>query len=557
MSGMPQRLVLREGQLAAALGQLAEAVTVQLADGALAFANDAAVRLMGFDSLDELLQAGPAALARRYRILHPDGRPLGFEELPGRKVLSGQRPESLLVRWVDLRHGDQRWSRIRSTPLLDDDGALAGAINVIEDVTEAHEAEQARRLLDQAVRTLSSSLDYEETLQHVARLAVPDLADWCGVDVLDERGDVRQVAVAHVDPARARFARELRERYPVDMSRDDGVAGVMKHGSTELVQDIDDALLVQAAEDDEHLAALRAIGLHAALIVPLEAAGRVIGALSLVLSGEGRRFSPGDITLAQELGRRAGAAVHNARLFTERGEISHVLQASLVPGALPELPRWRTAVLFRAAGEANEVGGDFYDVQRLDDRRWLAVIGDVTGKGAAAAAVTPRVRHTVATAVALTGDAAPGLDLLDRVLGENPEQTAATVAVIVAEERDDGTTVATITCAGHPPPLLVREGRVEAVGAPGAMLGLREDAAARPRTEVVLRPGDALVLYTDGVTEATGEEGRFGVERLTAALAGPSGRPEVLVGRVVGALDAFADGRQADDVAVLALQRTR
>src|SRR4051794_15453690 len=293
------------------------------------------------------------------------------------------------------------------------------------------------------------------------------------------------------------------------------------------------------------------------MIVPLQAGGRVIGALSLVLSRDGRRFTPGDVALAEELGRRAGAAVQNARLFTERGEISHVLQASLLPQGLPDLPGWRTALLFRAAGEANEVGGDFYDVQDLGGGRVLAMVGDVTGKGATAAAVTPRVRHTIATAVALNGDAAGGLELLDRALGEDPERTGCTVAVVVLEERPDGSADAAITCAGHPPPLLVRDGRAARVGAAGTLLGLPDEAGRWPCEVIRLQPGDALVLYTDGVTEAGGEQGRFGEDRLAEALCGaPAARPEELVGRVVGALDAFAGTGPHDYVAVLAIQRS-
>ncbi|MDX6726669.1 MAG: hypothetical protein QOK49_1474 [Baekduia sp.] len=560
-------LALTERQLAAALETLAEAVTVQAADGRLRFANHAALDLLGFPTLEAFLEADPSIRGARFRQYRPDGTPMPPEELPGRRVLNGAPATSQLVRWLDLERGELRWSLIKATPLVDDDGRLAGAVNVIEDVTADADADMTRTVLDEAARTLASSLDYEQTLQHVARLAVPTLADWCGVDLLDARGEIVQVAVAHADPERIRFARELRRRYPVHASDPDGVPAVIRDGATSLTHDITDELLAVAARDAEHLAILRELELRAALIVPLEVAGRVIGAMTLVLSQEGRRFTPGDVALAEELGRRAGAAVHNARLYTERGTIAHVLQASMLPGELPAMPRWRTALHHSPAGEANEVGGDLYDVQAVGDGRWLVLVGDVVGKGAGAAALTPRVRHTIATATALTGDPRDGMTLLDRWLAvdDEPERAGATAATVVLEEAGDRAR-ARIVSAGHPAPLLVSGGAVRPVGSSGRMLGLPEAADGRPHVDVELHGGDALVLFTDGVTEAVCDgdgdgERRFGLQRLTAALqsAGPEADADALLAAVCDAVAAFTGGEAGrdDDAIVLVVQRER
>jgi hypothetical protein len=558
-------LALTERQLAAALETLAEAVTVQAADGRLRFANRAALDLLGFPSLDAFLEADPSIRGARFLQYRPDGTVMPPEELPGRRVLDGAPATEQLVRWVDLERGGMRWSRIKATPLVDDQGTLTGAVNVIEDVTADADAEMARTVLDQAARTLASSLDYEQTLQHVARLAVPTLADWCGVDLLDARGEIVQVAVAHVDPERVRFARELRRRYPVHASDPEGLAAVIRDGATNLTQDVTDEVLAAAARDPEHLAILRELELRSALTVPLEVAGRVIGALTLVLTQAARRFTPGDIALAEELGRRAGAAVHNARLYTERGTIAHVLQASMLPGELPEMPGWRTALHHSPAGEVNEVGGDLYDVQAVDGGRWLVLVGDVVGKGAGAAALTPRVRHTIATATALTGDPRDGMTLLDRWLAveHDPDRAGATAATVVLEEAGDHAR-ARIVSAGHPVPLLVTGGEVLPVGSFGRMLGLPDAAGGRPHVDVELRGGDALVLFTDGVTEAVGAaagDGRFGPERLMAALrdAGPEAGADVLLAAACDALVAFAgDGAGlGDDAVVLVVQRER
>jgi len=551
-------LALSEAHLAAALGVLAEAVTIQAADGRPVFANRAALELLGFASLAELLAADPAHLLDGYRAYHPDGTPAGFDELPGRQVLGGQHPPPMLLRWVRVDPDAPprpRWSLIKATPLFDADGRVAGAVNVIEDVTDVTEADLGRRLLDEAARTLASSLDYEETLQHVARLAVPTLADWCAVDLIDARGNIVPVAVAHVDPEQVELARELRRRYPIDPDQTFGVPEVLRTGCTELIADISDDLLRAATHDEEHYELARQAGMRSALLVPLEASGRVIGVLSLVLSGEARRFTPWDVALVEELGRRAGAAVHNARLYTERGEISHVLQASMLPTRLAAPEGWTTALHHQAAGEANEVGGDIYDVQPAGEGRWLVLVGDVVGKGAGAAALTPRVRHTLSVATALTGDPRDGLTLLDDWLLEEPEpdRVACTVAAAVLEGG-----IARVACAGHPRPMLVAAGGVREIGPGGRMLGLERRPAQRELTEVAVASGEALVLYTDGVTDASRDGERFGPERLVAALesVGPGASAQALTEAVRSAVEAFAPGPPTDDIVILTVRRT-
>src|SRR5216684_7891933 len=132
-----------------------------------------------------------------------------------------------------------------------------------------------------------------------------------------------------------------------------------------------------------------------ALVVPMVARQRTLGAITLVSSTEGRHFDAGDLAKAEELGRRAGLAVDNARLYSERSRVAQTLQASLLPRALPHIPGIELASRFRPAGEGLEVGGDFYDVFPAAGGNWMAVIGDVCGKGAEAAGLTALARYTV------------------------------------------------------------------------------------------------------------------------------------------------------------------
>jgi PAS domain-containing protein len=198
---------LREARddLHAILEGVADAVTAQAPDGRLVYANEAAVRLLGMESAAELLSADPGEIRDRFRMLDDDGAPLPIERLPGRRALAGERPAPLTVRYRHGEHAEDRWSRVQSTPVFDESGAVRLAINVIEDITELKRGEQGHRFLAEASRVLAGSLDYQQTLRTVARLAVPEVADWCGVD-LAVGDELERVAVAHVDPARMRLA---------------------------------------------------------------------------------------------------------------------------------------------------------------------------------------------------------------------------------------------------------------------------------------------------------------------------------------------------------------
>ncbi|MGH2919442.1 MAG: SpoIIE family protein phosphatase [Solirubrobacteraceae bacterium] len=549
-------LGLSDELIVGALDQLAEAVTVHDTSGRLLYANDAAATLLGFDSVDELIAVEPGELVSRYRVFHPDGRPLDRNELPGRRVMLGEEPEPLLVRWFTLKDAELRWSLIKARALRDESGAVLGAVNVMQDVTVVKEGEFAQRLLADAGAVFATSMDHTQTLQQLAELAVPRLADWCGVDLVDARGAIQQVAVAHVDPEKAEFGREFRRRYPISPGEQSGVPAVIRSGQIELDQDITDEMLAAYAQDGEHLSAIRALGLRSILIVPLLAPrGGVIGALTLAMSGEGRRFSHGDVTLARELGRRAGAAVENARILTERGRIAELLQASLVPSELPSVPGWATATLFRPAGDVNFVGGDFYDARAVDGGL-LVCVGDVAGKGASAAGTTGRVRYALMTAVAFTGDLPRAFAHVNSLLLMPGKRGMCTVAAAQLARDDDGAR-AIIGLAGHPRPVLLRDGEARYIEARGAMFGAFPDATWEVAT-LELEPGDVLIFYTDGVTDAASAEERFGSERLVDCIRAAT---PPTAGGIVGALERelhlFERGPQRDDIALLAVEYVR
>jgi serine phosphatase RsbU (regulator of sigma subunit) len=382
-------------------------------------------------------------------------------------------------------------------------------------------------------------------------MAVPGLADWAGVDLLGDRGELRAVAIAHRDPEKARLGRQLRERWPADPRAEGGLAGVVRSGVPQLIPEVTDEMLVAGAADEEHLEALRDVGLRSIMIVPMQAGDEVVGALSFA-SSTARRFDAEDLELAVDLGRQAGVAVRNAQLFTERRDIAHTLQTGLLPSSLPEIPGWDIAALYRPAGLANEAGGDFYDAVR-GPRGWVLAIGDVAGKGAIAAAIAAVARYTLRSAIQLTGDPGRALTYLNDVLLARDELSLCTLALVGLP--DDGSEIE-IVIAGHPLPLRrgSADAEVEAVGATGPMLGAVADPVWEPR-RVALCPDETLLLYTDGVPDTVGTDGRFGTTRLEDALRAAGRTADDVVARVRHATDAFRDGPHADDMALLVVRR--
>jgi len=193
---------------------------------------------------------------------------------------------------------------------------VSGAVMTFSrNITRRKREEQGSRLLSDASRVLASTLDYEKTLQAVAKLAVGDLADWCAVDLADEDGRVRQVVVAHKDEAKIKWAKELNKRYPPEYGGQTGVGHVIRTGQAEIYPDITDEMLTAAARDGDHLSIMRELQIRSALVVPMIARGRTLGALTLISTSTGRRYGELDQALAMELATRAAIAIDNAQLY--------------------------------------------------------------------------------------------------------------------------------------------------------------------------------------------------------------------------------------------------
>jgi PAS domain S-box-containing protein len=547
-----------EQRLAAMLVNLAEAITLMDEGGRMVFANQAAADLLGASSPAELMEARPGTIMSRFLVLDEDGRELELESMPGRRLFRGERPEPLLVRNIVRSTGEERWLIVRSSPITDPEtGRVLYAVNVFENITEVKRAQLAESFMAEASRVLASSMDYSETLKHIARLVVPQIAEWCAVDLVGEDGEIERVAVHHVDPARLELAERLERGYPPALDEPVGVPEVIRSGKARIYTDLGPDALAGYARDREHLELLQAIGATVVIIVPLAAPARTIGAITLVSSGSTRRLARGDLALAERLGRRAGTAVESARLYTERTRIADVLGAALLPESLPEVPGLDVEALYRAAGELNDVGGDFYDVLAYGPDRWLLVIGDVCGKGPRAAGVTALARHTL-RAAAMLGQTPTGmLGTLHEALRRQPVGADLCTVCLLVVERPAGHARLTVALAGHPPPLIIdADGSHTQIGRRGTLLGVL-DPIDISEVQAELHPGETLLLYTDGLPDAGASAPRLG-EQGMLELCAQAPRLELagLLELIEQAALQHAEGKLRDDIALIAVRLT-
>ncbi len=401
--------------------------------------------------------------------------------------------------------------------------------------------------LAEASALLASSLDYERTLTQLAELAVPRLADWCGVYLTREGGEIAPVALTHINPERVRPVRQLLERFPVRPSDAASIADVVRTGQSQIYLEVTDDVLAAVAQNDEHLELLRSVGFGAGMVMPLQARGRVFGAFSLG-NDRGRPLNPDDTLLAEELAARAGTAIDNARLFADRTYVAQTLQRSLLPLKLPEFDRLALAARYLPGTPDVAAGGDWYDVLALDEHRVAIVVGDVVGRGAAAAAVMGQLRTALATALLHGDSAAAALEHLDRMAERVPGALASTAAVMILD------LVTGDLCwarAGHPPPLLVEPENIryltDGAGAPLGISGRPLYAEAATRIE----PGACLLLYTDGLIERRGQVIDEGLDHLAATAEALCSQPPttLLDGLLARALP---DAGPADDIALIA-----
>jgi serine phosphatase RsbU (regulator of sigma subunit)/anti-sigma regulatory factor (Ser/Thr protein kinase) len=417
----------------------------------------------------------------------------------------------------------------------------------------AAEASERLAFLAEASVLLSSSLDSRTVLAQVAQLVVPRFADWCAIQLV-ENSELETVALTHVDPAKVAWAQEASAQYPADMSAETGAPNVIRTGRSELYPYIPWEMIEAAAIDADHLELLRQFGFTSALVVPLAGRSGVIGALTLIYSESGRRYTDADVVFMEDVARRAGLAVEAAHLFEQQSgrlqTVQRVAEAAqhAILATLPATlgPVSLSARYVSATAEAL-VGGDLYEVvERPDAVRLL--VGDVRGKGLEAVRLATIVlgefRAAAADIDALPDVAVKIDERLRRYLGDEDFVTA-----VLAEIGHDGS-FALVHC-GHPPALIASGGVVtEATGEPTLPLGL---GAAPHLVTGSLAAGDRVLLYTDGIIEARDRDRRFvDLGGLTTPMLDRS-LDEVLDG-ILASLRSAVGGALGDDLALVLAQ---
>ncbi|PWU49382.1 stage II sporulation protein E [Micromonospora globispora] len=419
--------------------------------------------------------------------------------------------------------------------------------------TDALLAERSRTaFLAQAGSRLGLSLHRDQTLRATATLPVPYLADAAVV--------VHRPPPPEDEPHWIRYAEG--DALPA--------TGVGSWDLAAAVPGLADALDGDAVEPSPWLNAEPAdlaevlpdhFGRPGTLLIsPMLNAGGPAGALILIRRAERAGFDQREIELAREFAARAGAALAAAELYGEQAHLARVLQNSLLPPELPAVGGATLAGGYRAAGDSLRIGGDFYDVFPTEEGAMFA-LGDVCGKGVGAAVLTGRVRQSLQTLRLVEQRPLKLMRLLNRALFDAPDAARSaqftTLLLGTLARQGDGGLVVRVAGGGHPSPLIVRaDGTVDQVRVGGMPIGALT-AARFVEAEVRLAPGDLLLAYTDGVTEARGgptELEMFGNARLRQALASGAGLPPAtLVDRLLQLVDEWLDGQVHDDIAMLAV----
>ncbi|MFI6704411.1 SpoIIE family protein phosphatase [Streptomyces sp. NPDC050509] len=429
------------------------------------------------------------------------------------------------------------------------------------------ELERLRRgslsFLVEASDLLAGTLDRDQTLALMAQMTVPTLATWCAVyTIADQASDPYLSYVLHEDEDRIDDLKALLSKIappdpvptpgariwsaPAEAAHEAALRTSMRdmgRNSPPLSLGIGTTLATAAAVGGE------------TVVLPLVARNRVIGMLTLGKPSDDH-FRQEILELAEDLSRRAALALDNARLYSERMAISQALQRSLLPPGLPQIPGVEVEVIYRAAGEGNEVGGDFYDLFPIRDGAYGFAIGDVCGTGPEAAAVTGLARHALRL---LAREGFGGPAVLERlnaaILDEGARSRFLTLLYGELWPQEDGSAVLKVVCAGHPLPLRLRQdGTVEPAAEPQPLLGVMEDLELYEQM-VTLDPGDVLLCVTDGVTERREGTRMLGDDGLADVLTTCTGLTAgAVAARVLRAVERFAAEPASDDMAILAMR---
>jgi phosphoserine phosphatase RsbU/P len=496
-----------------------------------------ASELIGRDSADFAAEPVPKELAREI-----------YEALRAGRTWQGE----FAIRRKD---GAIVTAHVVDSPLHDDRGQLVGVASMSLDLTARRRAENRLRAQYEIARTLEEAHSIEEASEKLLRTVCEalgwDVGALWGLDI--ERSLLRCLATWRSPDSKAAAFEELSARTTFRMGG--GLPGrVWARGTPAWIPDVARETNFTRSE------VAAADGLHGGFGVPVRRGRDVLGVIEF-FAAESREPDDEVLEMMDAAGAQIGQFIE--RTETERelrasraglAQLADTLQQSLLPPHLPEIAGIEIAAHYEAAREGSDVGGDFYDVFESARNDWSVVIGDVCGKGPEAAALAALVRYTTRAAAIQTRRPRLVLSLVNEVVLRQSEEQFCTAAYVRLRPEGKGARL-TISCAGHPHPLVLRaRGDVETVPCRGRVLGPFPELASVDRI-VRLDSGDALVLYTDGVTDARNTDGFFGEERLRDTLASCNGSSaEDIVKTLDRALNEFHGGKPRDDIAFVVLR---
>lgn len=470
--------------------------------------------------------------------VHPDDR--AAVRASWDQGLTAGRPLTLEYRICERANGRYRWFLINALAVHDTRGAIARWIATSTDIDAAKRIEERESFLALVGERLAASIDIATTLNTVKEFALPQLCDWCQIDLIDEDGRFVPAAVGSVNPADTVLLETLVGR-AVEAGTQEALERIVSSGEPVVLgapQQFADAL-----PNPRDRAVYRRIASSAAIIVPLWSGESGIGALSLVYSTE-RHITVDEVSLARDFARRAALALEHARLYERERATADALQRAMLPAALPLLEHVKFSASYSAASESQRVGGDFYDAFELPDGRVALTIGDVTGHGLQAAVIMGEIRQALRAAAFERAEPSAILDRASRLLVASGRTVFVTAIFGVLDTQTGHFAYST---AGHPPPLLFDGRRVIRLASSGLPIGLRDDDGVD--FSLSLHAPCTLTLFTDGLIEFARDldEGERRIEAAIRELDGTETEhlAAAIMKRVLGSDEA------TDDIAIL------
>jgi PAS domain S-box-containing protein len=440
---------------------------------------------------EEYTGLGMANLPERWLdVIHPD-------DLPGiRRARATGESYEVEYRLRRASDGAYRWHFARTLKLP---GDLPGPrwVAVAMDIDDRKRAEEALQFIEKASTLLSKSLDLATTFETLLDLVVPAFGDWAAISLRDEDGIVRTVVARHKDPLKAPFAHAICGVDYFSGTQALGTAAVYRTGEPQLHSqfDLED---LKAAVKEQYVPIFEAMGIGSLIALPILRDDEVIGSFGIVSAGAERTYGPADLPPLEELARRAGFAIENARRYEREHRVASILQEAALPRTLPNVAGLVFDGYYKAGRQEAVIGGDWFDALVVSGGRIVISVGDVAGNGLQAAVLMGNMRQVIRAAANVHADPTMIFEVADRTLrGENEDRMVTAFIGVI----DPVASTMVYASAGHLPALLRgADGEISELTARGLPLGYRSAGASESKT-VRLQPGSCLLLYTDGLIE--------------------------------------------------------